>query len=364
MMPENPSLLAHLVLHYGEPAEVYATEGLGYLLITSEPCRQALATTLARLGVTVSSDLVYRTEDKDRESRPDVVGTDASSRKRLILEGKFWASLTDRQPISYLESLPREGALVVVAPSLRFSTLWTELLHRCSAASLSVTGEKASEQVRVARIDDQWFLALTTWDSILSSMHTELQQAGEQRIAGDIEQLASLCAEMDTSAFIPLSAKDIWQPSPRHVAQFVHMVDDLGAYGIERGVLSPTSANGGKFKVGHSKGRYIRYIGGGGLQLGIIFDLEYWSTLWNTPLWLEVAVPQGTRLQALEHEQPPRVYYEGYNYRPLVPLLLPLHAEKQAVIEGLLEQVRGVLDLVSENVAMVPRTSEPTSNPS
>jgi hypothetical protein len=357
MITEHRSLLAHLVLHHDEPAEIYATEGLGYLLITSDECRQALATTLERFGVTVSPDLVYRTEDGHEQERFDVVGSDASSERRLILEGKFWASLTGRQPVSYLKSLPPEGTLVVVAPSLRFPTLWSELLHRCTEANLSVEAGKVTDQVRVARIHDQWCLALTSWGAVLASMHTELQRIGAHRIAGDVEQLASLCAEMDTTAFIPLSAEDLWRPSPRHVAQFEQLVDDLAAYGVERGVLSPFGPTGGKLAVGHSKGRYVRYTGGAGLQLGIIFDLNYWSTLYETPLWLELAVSHGTRLQALEHEQPPRVFYKGYDDRPLVPLHLPLHEEKHTVIEKLLEQVSDVLDLIPENIAPVSSTS-------
>jgi hypothetical protein len=366
MTAENRSLLAHLVLKHGAHAEVFATESLGYLLTSSEACRQALATTLAAIGVTIPPVLVYRTEDGGAQGKPDVVGIVAPDTRTLILEGKFWASLTAHQPVSYLQSLAAGGTLVVVAPLVRFPTLWIELHRRCVEAAFTVRAQQTAGSARVARINDQWNLALISWGDLLSSLHAELQQAGEQRVAGDVEQLMSLCAQMDTSAFIPLSADDISRPSPRHISQFAQLVDDLAAYGIEHNVLSPFGPDGGKYKPGASKGRYIRYVGAVDLhelQLGIIFDSAYWSTLQETPLWLEVAVPRGCRLQSLEREQPPRVFYEGFNERPLVPLILPLQAEKHDVIANLLEQVRGVLRIVPETVVAEAESMEPSVAP-
>jgi hypothetical protein len=297
MTTEHRSLLAHLVLHHGGPAEVYATEGLGHLLTTSAVCRQALTILLRTSGLTIAPDLFFRTEAVHEQDRFDIVGIDAASFARLVIEGKFWAALTNQQPVSYLQSLPPEGTLLLVTPSVRFPTVWSELLRRCRAASLPVT--QPSDHVRVARIDDQWNLALIGWDELLSCLHAALQTAGEHWLTGDVEQLQSLCAAMDTTAFIPLSADDIERPSPRHISHFAQLVDDLADYGIEHGDFSPFGVNAGKYKPGASKGRYTRYVGAVSLdrlQLAIIFDSAYWSTLQATPLWLEVAVPRGTRL--------------------------------------------------------------------
>jgi len=55
---------------------------------------------------------------------------------------KFWAGLTDNQPVSYLEKLasyPQPTVLLVIAPSASEHTLWRELNHRLLDASISVT---------------------------------------------------------------------------------------------------------------------------------------------------------------------------------------------------------------------------------
>jgi hypothetical protein len=104
-----------------EQREVLATASLGYILHSSSIARDALRTWLAERGVMIPPDVGYRAEvvEADQEGRPDVVGA-VGDKRYLILEGKFWASLTDAQPVSYLQGLEDGGCLLVVTPELRF----------------------------------------------------------------------------------------------------------------------------------------------------------------------------------------------------------------------------------------------------
>lgn len=60
--------------------------------------------------------------------------------ERLLVELKFWAGLTDNQPVAYLKKLPTDchSALLEVAPARRIESLWW-LEHKL--------GEKAPESL-------------------------------------------------------------------------------------------------------------------------------------------------------------------------------------------------------------------------
>ncbi len=55
----------------------------------------------------------------------------------------------------------------------------------------------------------------------------------------------------------------------------------------------------------------------------------------------------GNAFRSLEAEQPPRVFYDGYSGRPVIPLTLPLHVERPYVVEDLLRLVLEIADLVA-----------------
>jgi hypothetical protein len=128
----QPGLLAYLSLQFARSEENCATEALTFLLRGCPEARAALRGHVARLfGVDLSPHLTYRSQVTDPETgRPDVVGTDPAGADQLVIEAKFWAGLTDKQPGAYLERLRagEPGVVLVVAPAARLQSLWRELL--------------------------------------------------------------------------------------------------------------------------------------------------------------------------------------------------------------------------------------------
>lgn len=110
MTQARRSLLEEMALRFVDQRETLATAGLGYILSGSATARAALCAFLAERGVSLPDDLAYRAEvvDREHQGRPDIVGM-RGERRHLILEGKFWAALTDAQPVSYLRSLDPDG---------------------------------------------------------------------------------------------------------------------------------------------------------------------------------------------------------------------------------------------------------------
>lgn len=138
-MPE-PLLLAHIAKKFvPSQHENIASESLAYVLRRSSSSRAALIHLLRSLGARLPEDLTFRTQAHGTdEAIPDIAGEDVRGIQTVILEAKFWAGLTESQPVGYIQRLRDQGGttLVVIAPSQRAELLWTELTRRCAAAGI------------------------------------------------------------------------------------------------------------------------------------------------------------------------------------------------------------------------------------
>ena len=97
------SLLAHVVSRFTPSQwENVATESLRYLL--SAGAGAAPARVVAPF-LTLPSQLTWRAQVSSTEDKsiPDLVGEDGQGRPGVIIEGKFWAALTEHQPATYLK---------------------------------------------------------------------------------------------------------------------------------------------------------------------------------------------------------------------------------------------------------------------
>jgi hypothetical protein len=102
------SVLAHLADRFSTGRENLATEALCYLLTRSRSARLAVSETLSPVGAELGPNLAYETQvATDEESIPDLFGRGSDGEPALIIESKFWAGLTSRQPNAYLDLLGR-----------------------------------------------------------------------------------------------------------------------------------------------------------------------------------------------------------------------------------------------------------------
>ena len=132
-MSERQTLLAHLSWKFSHQPETVATEALGHILSESAAARDALGSFLRSHGPDVGSVSRVQTEVIGEEGdRPDLACCDQDRNQRLLIKLKFWAGLTDKQPVAYLERPPSDigSALLVVAPARRIKPLWWELKRR------------------------------------------------------------------------------------------------------------------------------------------------------------------------------------------------------------------------------------------
>jgi hypothetical protein len=348
------SLLAEMALRFVEQREVLATASLGHILASSPVARDGLRAWLAERAVTVPADLQYSTEvvKADREGRPDLVGA-LGNERYLIVEGKFWAGLTESQPVGYLRSLEEGGCLLFVAPELRFQTVGAELVLRCKREGLGVTDGSAILRGGLSQVNG-WSLGMVSWRSLLGRLNAALMDHREAGLAADVEQLLGLAELEDQDAFLPVSSADLATPTPRRVRQFMELVNDV----CERGVAVGTLRRAG-LRPASSLGRYTRYIAAGPIQLAVYADLRRWAEQRMTPLWAEAAVDPGTALADLLAETPPGVFFDGHQGRPTIPLEIPLYVERDAIIDSLVQQLNAFVDRIEGCTPTVAVRSDP-----
>src|SRR5579864_8489638 len=103
------TLFAHIIAMHSHPENV-ATEALSFILGESQVARRALVQVLNSVADGFTSELSFATQVRsDDGGRPNIVGSDSRGRSMLVIEAKFWAGLTDRQPVAYVQSLPADG---------------------------------------------------------------------------------------------------------------------------------------------------------------------------------------------------------------------------------------------------------------
>jgi hypothetical protein len=57
-------------------------------------------------------------------------------------------------------------------------------------------------------------------------------------------------------------------------------------------------------------------------------------------LWIEAAVDPGTALADLAAATPPGAFFDGVQGRLIIPLEIPLHIERDELLEDLIQQLR------------------------
>ncbi|MFH1928244.1 MAG: hypothetical protein ABIK79_08775, partial [Chloroflexota bacterium] len=84
---------------FSQETEDVATDALAFILDSNESARAGMMKLLRGLAPDLPS-LWFRTQQAKDQTRPDMAGYDGNE-LRVYVENKFWAGLTDRQPVDY-----------------------------------------------------------------------------------------------------------------------------------------------------------------------------------------------------------------------------------------------------------------------
>ncbi len=345
---QTETLFGYLANRFSSQPENLATEALNYIINRSAIAKQAFLHYIAQTTVNFTTDLYFQTQAVGSDKTiPDLIGIDLDGDQVLIIEAKFWAGLTDNQPVAYLNRLPKNknSLLLLIAPRKRFPTLWPELIRRCKNDDIAI--EKVSQisnDLRIGHIDANRVLALSSWQSILSYVFRKLDTSGQTQIASDVMQLQGLCEQMDSESFLPIRSEELASSNGRRIWQYCELVDEITE---QLKTEHQISTKGLRASAGF--GYYGRNMKISDFGCFLHFNVELWSDARETPLWLMVKSADWNfskvakeYLSKLELETPSRLleFTDGL----YIPLFLPISVEKDEVVKSLLAQMHEIIE--------------------
>lgn len=275
------SLLGQFYTRIKGSQEDIASEGLVYILQRSSAARLALSKIIqADCGV-FFEDISYRPQSiGEQQERPDISGLDKQGAEVLILEAKFWAALTENQPITYLNRLGSGSVLMFVCPTLRVRPVYNELLMRLRKAEINFVSDDNAHSLT---LDHDKKLIVKTWQEILGIIRLHLVQDNEQVLLSDIDQLIGFCETIDNNSFHPYQSDDFAPSIAKKINSFYDLADKVIDELKKRGL-----ADTNRLKATPQKYGYARYFYLGSMSLSFNVWFNYWERVADTPFWLRI----------------------------------------------------------------------------
>lgn len=334
------SVLAHVVLGGSSRSEPAATQALAFILNSSPDIARAFLRMLREANIEFEPGHI-KTELRHEDSQPDLTIHDGDGHVRVFVENKFWAGLTDAQPVSYLRDLPNDppSALVFVVPEQRVSTVWNELKMRCSQAELKWADASIKRTLLWTRVGCKTMM-ITSWKYVLEGLLDVTRSGGHDTISQDILQLQGLTSRMDAEAFLPLRSDEVTNQGAAHrLINYSELIEDITQKLKASGVADTSGLS-----TSHSyytAGRHLRLYGKFGLWLGI--DLKVWRNAGITPMW--GAVGNDEFFDVAGHFETVRELFddvqihEDYVY---IPIHLKTGVERDRVVEEAVAQINQI----------------------
>ena len=340
------SIFAHVALQGGAP-ETAATQGLGHILNSNLEIAQAFVDITGNWSELLKFEPRRIVVEAKVESsgRPDLTVYDKNGRVQLLVENKFWAGLTDAQPVSYLNDLPEDipATLLFIVPGKRLSPVWKVLKNRCQAGRIKLTKERRSNNVTAARARTR-VLAITDWAHVLAALEVAADGAGRTDTKNDVLQLRALANRMDAEAFLPLNAQEITdQILPRRLFDYIGLVTEIANRLASEGTVTLRQGT-----ADYGMGRYLN-IGETGLQPWLGIPIDVWRAVGTTPVWWWI-----NRTGIFEDDDCWRklpVLFEGMHESDggrFFPIWLKTGADRGVVVDDAVAQIHGVIQTLRE----------------
>lgn len=317
-MHDNQSLLGQFFNRIKGSQEDIATEGLNYILNRSAAARKALLTIIENQTRLQLPELIFQTQViGEYLERPDIVGRTGDGGEILIIESKFWSSLTANQPTTYINRFKKtESILLFICPSLRVISLWQEILDR-------LPNDYLNSNKNYHCFNNSQHIILKSWSDVLITIREYLVQKNEYLLISDVDQIIGLCNVIDQNTFLPLTDDDLSPAVPRRISSYYDLVDKVLD---EIKVDLPIELSG--LKATAQRTGYIRYFRYQNLGLSLHLNYRLWKDELDTPFWLgfqRVSSPAWSideEIQNRVHLSGKRFYYNSSRvpHYPLKPL--------------------------------------------
>ena len=217
------SLLAHLYPRIKGSQEDVATFSLAYILEQSSLLNNSFTKLICkRMCLDISDSISYRCQDTDRNfGRPDIAGY-CKGQLKLLLEAKFYAGLTDNQPISYIMRLQDidESGLLFICPKSRVISLWDKLKRESANAGFIET--PVSEfTVKYGKTR----LSIISWGEILAELIRVAAERDPEHL-DDLRQLEGFCEKIESESFVPFRPEELGAQTAKDIDRYYQVIDE------------------------------------------------------------------------------------------------------------------------------------------
>ena len=347
------TLLARLVPKVTAP-ETAATLAMEYILSSLPEVAQGLVDAVAdRVAIERFDVGRIVAEASEGGTRPDLKVHDADGKVRLLIENKFWAGLTEAQPVRYLELLPEDvpSTLLFVVPRARVPGVWQELKHKCCqhGNGIELTDERAADGFARIRTGAR-ALAVTSWCYVMDTL-TQIAQSGAHRaVEADVAQLRGLTDRMSNEGvFLPLreeTAGDV--RVAQRMNNYIDLIDPIVNKLVHHHGFSTKDL--GKTNRWKSPGHYFCAHNVIGAWIGIRYDV--WCRHGVSPLWWrsgpnhEFSGFQG-KIRDAEMLFDDAVVWNNES-ELLIPIRLAIGVEKDRVIQKAVTRIEEIAHRLKE----------------
>lgn len=345
------TVFSHIIQkRFSHVNEDVATDALAFILHSSESARTGMMKLLR--GIAPDLPLLrFRTQQVEGSGRPDMCGIDETG-PRVFVENKFWAGLTEHQPVSYLKQLTKYAQptiLLVIVPEAREQSAWRELIRRLEHRISATDGDVPAGVVCSTATENGPILALTSWRKLLSAL--ELEVSDDHNARSDLLQLRSLCEAADSEAFIPISLSEVTdQRAPAFILQLSSIIQASVDLAVTEGVLSikglmPSSS-------WERIGRYASFPGAQGVGMWFGIHLDLWKKHGGTPLWLLFTQSKWSRAHEVRSLTEPWASKEGIfttweNNDFGVAVDIQVGEERDQVVRVIVDRLKGIAGALS-----------------
>lgn len=345
------SLLGQFYNRIKGSQEDIASEGLAYILQQSEKARNVLSKIIKVETGLDFANINYVTQNVgDKLERPDISGYNNLGKEAIILEAKFWASLTDNQPIEYLNRLFENSILVFVCPTLRLRSIYNELKIRLNKENLIVQEFQTSHSINLQ--NNKWII-IKSWNDLLQPIKIGLQQNNEFNLVSDIDQIIGFCQTIDSNSFLPLQSQDLSPSLARKIKSFYDIADKVVDELKNRERFEIKS-----LRSAASKYVYTRFFLANGLGYSVNMNFDLWANKADTPFWITVkdiiegtnwAVSQSFYLQVKNYVQKNSIpAFENTDRVFFIPIYLKTEVTEDVLIIDIAEQIEKLQQVLIE----------------
>ena len=338
-MPNNDSLLNHVVQRSTTGLEDAATNALSFILSRSASAMETLSNFLRNDSGPLPIDAVSPWGADAHGAVPDLACLDGDGAVVALIESKFWSELTAHQPVTYWERLTddRPAILLFLAPEYRVDqgSLWNDLVARLRDAGYELGPVDGSEgTVTVEAMAGQRRLMLTSWERLLGRMAQKAEEDGDARACFEIAELQGLASAV------------IAGDRPTRDENLKELITEA----VDR-VVQSSWANTDGLSTGNAPGYYYaRYLRLAGASAGLRIDYEAVKQTPDRPLWLWF---YGEPTDSVSREEVRSIL--GNRTEPglescprdvCVPIDLPVASDRQTTLEAMVAEIERIAEII------------------